>query len=284
MLTARGTPRTAPGEQVRTWNLSSLWRLPLETGAAWLKVVPPFASHEGAVLARLDPAVVPPLIAAEGPRVLLDEVPGVDQYAAPLPRLLSMVRLLVGLQVHWSSRVGSLADIDLPDWRAESFTALADDVMARAAAQLNATTRSALERLVRDLPARFAAVKACGIPDSLVHGDFHPGNFRGDGTRLVLLDWGDCGLGHPMLDQAAFLDPIDPVARGPVIEEWSRLWREAVAGSDPDAAANLLAPVAALRQAIVYQAFLDGIEPSERVYHANDPADWLTRAARLACT
>ena len=40
-------------QQVRTWNLSSLWRLPLEDGAAWLKCVPSVFAHEGAVLDRL---------------------------------------------------------------------------------------------------------------------------------------------------------------------------------------------------------------------------------------
>ena len=45
------------------------------------------------------------------------------------------------------------------------------------------------------------------------------------------------------------------------------------------AAAELLAPVAALRQALIYRTFLDGIEPDERVYHASDPGTWLRRAA-----
>ena len=49
-------------------------------------------------------------------------------------------------------------------------------------------------------------------------------------------------------------------------------------GSDPARAAALLTPVAALRQALIYQIFLDGIEPDERVYHAADPAHWLARA------
>ena len=61
--------RVGPAVQVKTWNLSSVWRLPTAAGPAWLKVVPPFFGHEDAMLSRLDPAVVPPLIAADGPRV-----------------------------------------------------------------------------------------------------------------------------------------------------------------------------------------------------------------------
>ena len=43
-------------------------------------------------------------------------------------------------------------------------------------------------------------------------------------------------------------------------------------GSDPTAATHLLAPVAALRQAVIYRGFLDHIEPSEHPDHRRDPA------------
>lgn len=42
-------------------------------------------------------------------------------------------------------------------------------------------------RLVDGLDARFVALYPCGVPDTLMHGDFHPGNFRSDGRSLVLL-------------------------------------------------------------------------------------------------
>ena len=92
----------------------------------------------------------------------------------------------------------------------------------------------------------------------------------------------DCGLGHPLLDQAAFLSSIAEQKREPVRAAWAALWRDALPGCEPDRAAELLAPVAALRQALIYRTFLDGIEPDERVYHASDPGTWLRRAAELA--
>ena len=60
------------------------------------------------------------------------------------------------------------------------------------------------------------------------------------------------------------------------------VWRRAIRESDPARAAQLLAPVAAARQAVIYRMFLDNIEPSEHVYHAGDPATWLRRTAELA--
>jgi hypothetical protein len=40
--------------------------------------------------------------------------------------------------------------------------------------------------------------------------------------------------------------------------------------------------VAAARQALIYQHFLDHIEPTERRYHEADVPDWLFRTAALA--
>ena len=277
-----GRPRSAPAEQVRTWNLSSLWRLPTGGGAAWLKVVPPFFSHEGAVLGRLDPAVVPPLLAAAGPRVLLDEVPGEDRYGACGPVLLRMVSLLVGLQAGWVHRVDELLALGVPDGRPARFAEAADATVARIGPQLDVGAWRACDALVRGLPERFAALERCGVPDTLVHGDFHPGNLRGDDEHLVLLDWGDCVVGHPLLDRAAFFERSPAPGWTEVVEHWDALWRQAVPGCDPVRAARLLEPVAALRQASVYDAFLAAIEPSERVYHAHDPSRWLASAARLA--
>lgn len=156
---------------------------------------------------------------------------------------------------------------------------MAADVVERTADQLDTGTRAALQGLLDGLPERHAAIDACGIPDTLVHGDFHPGNVRGDGDRLVILDWGDSGVGHPLLDQAAFLDRVHASDRHLIVADWSALWRTAIPGSDPDRAADLLAPVAALRQAVIYRLFLDRIEPAEQIYHDADPALWLHRAA-----
>ena len=282
VLAERGTPRTGRAEQVRTWNLSSHWRLPVGDSAAWLKVVPPFFAHESRTLALLDPAVVPPLIAGAGPRMLLEEIPGVDQHRVVGAPMLAMVRLLVGLQVEWAGRVDELLALGLPDWRPVPLAEAAAAVVARTAGELEHEVVQQLERLLKGFAQRTADVESCGIPFTLVHGDFHRGNVRGTEERLVLLDWGDCGIGHPLLDQIAFLEYLPQQEHAVVLREWSQLWRAAVPGCDPDRAARLLEPVAALRRAVVYRGFLDAIEPDERIYHASDPADWLTRTAELA--
>lgn len=59
-------------------------------------------------------------------------------------------------------------------------------------------------------------------------------------------------------------------------------WADPVPGFDADPARELLAPFAALRQAVIYQSFLENIDPSERVYHRGDVIPWPERAAALA--
>jgi hypothetical protein len=98
---------------------------------------------------------------------------------------------------------------------------------------------------------------------------------------VTLLDWSDSGIGHPLLDQPAFLSRIADADLPAVRAAWSSRWRMAVPRSDPDRAAGLLGPVAAARQAVIYRNFLDRIEPAEVPYHHRDPARWLRRAAAL---
>lgn len=281
ILAGLGRARTGPAEQVRTWNLSSLWRLPCADGAAWLKVVPPFFAHEASLLGRLRGEAVPTLLGSDGERMLLAEIAGEDRYDAPLPELLEMVDLLIDLQRQWLGRSDELLGLGLLDWRGPSLSRAIAGVVERNGPEPYPDDRSELDAFITGLPARLAAIASCGLPDGLVHGDFHPGNLRGAPGRLVLLDWGDAGVGHPLLDQAAFLTRIDGALVEAVGRHWQASWRRAVPGCDPERAAHLLAPIAAARQAVLYRHFLDNIEASEHAYHRADVPDWLGRTAGI---
>jgi hypothetical protein len=281
-LAAQGAEQRGPAQQVRTWNLSSLWRIPLESGNAWLKCVPPFFAHEGAILSALRGAPVPRLLAHQDGRILMPEIPGEDLYDAPLPILLQLISMLVELQSGWAGRVDDLLALGLPDWRFAGLADSIESVVRRNRPDLEEDERRTLDTFLVKLPQRLSALEATGIPDSLVHGDFAPGNARGDRDHLVLLDWGDCGVGNPLLDQSAFLDRVDPASVSQVLEHWNHAWRQAIPGSDPRRAGQLLTPVAAARQAVIYQGFLDRIEPSEHPYHRLDPVRWLHRVAAVS--
>jgi hypothetical protein len=280
VLASEGLVRTR-AEQVRTWNLSSLWRLEAGERAFWLKVVPPFFAHEGALLARLAGKAVPALLAHEAGRMLLPELPGDDLHGAPVAVLTRMISLAVDLQASWIGRVDELLALGAADFRAVSLPAAFGRLVEREASALAPPQRAALHEFVEQLPGRMSDIASCGIPEALVHGDLHPGNFRGSDEALALLDWGDAGAGHPLLDQAAFLQRAPRDALAGLRAHWNELWRARIPGCDPGRAARLLGPVAAARQALIYRRFLDAIEPAEHPYHRADPAGWLVRCAVL---
>lgn len=280
-MAEHGLTATAAPVQIRTWNLSSIWRLPIETGSVWLKVVPPFFAHEGVILAHLAGEAVPRLIAHEGGRLLLAETPGEDLYGAGRELQLRMIDLLLGLQAKYLDRTDALFGLGLPDWRTEPLAARISDLADRRAEEMD---KARLRAFVTALPRRVAALADCGPGDTLVHGDFHPGNFRGGPDPLILHDWGDCGIGHPLLDLSAFLTPISAADRDVARHHWRRGWLRAAPGMDFERAERLIAPVSAARRAVVYQDFLDAIEPSEHPYHAADPVFWLGEALDLADT
>jgi hypothetical protein len=165
--------------------------------------------------------------------------------------------------------------LGVPDGRAAP---LAGSIVATVAAHGSGDGR--LAALVDGLPARLAAVAGCGLPDTLLHGDLHPGNARG----RVILDWGDSCLAHPAFDILRLTDGLSEVDSAALIREWADRWRADVPGCDPERAVRLLRPVAALRGAVAYAGFLTRIEPAERPYHAADVGDCLTRAVELADT
>ncbi len=269
--------RVGPPQQVRAWNLSSLWRITTTRGVAWLKVVPPFFAHEGDVVGRV--RIGPPLLAHDGPRVLLRDIVGADLYDPSAAQIRTMIDLLVGEQARWLGRVDELLALGAPDWRRANFAELAADVVERTGPELPPVVRARAVALVAQLDERFADITACGVGDSLVHGDFHGGNARGNGDSIVILDWGDSGVGHPLFDQTALIERLPPALAHLARQTFETRWRQAVPGSEPRRAADLLEPVAALRQAVIYRHFLDNIEPAEQPFHRDDPAAWIRRAA-----
>ncbi|MFL6123125.1 phosphotransferase [Actinophytocola sp.] len=264
-------PLTGPIEQRRTWNLAGLFRLPTADGPVWLKALPPFAADEARAMAAIravDPTLVPTVLASAPGRLLLADLPGEDCWHAPVDVLANGVRRFVAAQ----------SVVDAPGLPARS--APAGDVRALLERDLG-LTRAEVAAALALLP-RWRELADCGLPDTVVHGDFHSGNWRGErGGPPVVLDFADAHLGNPVLDGLRLVDFTAPERRPAVRAVWTAAWRAARPGSDPARALVVAEPLAHLYYAVRYQEFLDGIEESERIYHRDDPASSV-RAA-LAC-
>lgn len=283
-LEERGRGPVVRAVQQRTWNLSAIWRLDTPSGPVWLKEVPRFFAHEPAVLGWIAGAgfgeLVPRFVAADRGRMLLEHIPGEDLYGAP-PGIREAIGPRVHpLQVCAADRLDTLISLGVPDLRAAPLAGRLREVVER-----YGRGDPRLARLIDGLDDRLAAVAAFGLPDTLVHGDLHPGNVRGerdgDGRDLVVIDWGDCTIGHPAFDILRLSGDVESEVAEALIAAWAARWRASAPGSDPLRAVELLRPVAALRGAAGYAAFLDQIEPAEHPYHAADVPACLAQAAEL---
>lgn len=273
-----GRPVTAVAQH-RTWNLSAIWRLDGRRGSAWLKQVPAFFRHEAAVLrwlAAATPDTAPGLLAADDTgRILLDHVPGEDRYHAEPAERAAIAVDHHAVQLRAADDAAALVAAGVPDLRGPALARWIRDRLAPYDVTVAAD-------LLAGLDDRLDAVRRCGLPDTLVHGDLHPGNVRGDGTRRTVIDWGDSFVGHPAFDILRLTETLAPAVAGPLVDAWAARWRAEVPGSDPRRAVDLLRPVAPLRMAAVYAMFLAGIEPSEHPYHRGDVPACLERAAASA--
>jgi hypothetical protein len=280
-LAAAGRPVTGPLGQRKTWNLAGLFVLPTGQGPVWLKATPAFAADEAGVIAafaRVDPGLVPTLIATGPGRMLLEHVPGQDCWDATTETITSVIGRFVAAQAALASTPGALPP-DLPDRRtpiiADQVGELLDGPLAH---DLTAEERTA----ARTLAGRWPLLASCGLPDTLVHGDFHSGNWRGNGGPPVVVDFADAHLGNPVLDGLRACDFLPAAARAATARAWTDAWAAHVPGSRPDRALAIAEPLAHLMYAVRYQEFLDGIEPSERIYHHGDPAAAIRAALRCA--
>ena len=281
-----GRPLTGPVRQRRAWNLAGLCELPTSAGPVWLKATPAFAADEAAALTAvgaIDPGLVPTVLAAGDHRFLLADVPGRDGWHPTDASIRAAMLRWVAAQAALARHPERLPAA-LPDHRG---AVPADRVAALLAGPLASTAPGGLtaaeSRAATDLLARFAALDACGLPDTVVHGDFHPGNWRClPAGPPVVLDLADAHLGNPVLDGRRLCEFLPGISRPVAARAWVAAWRAEWPDADPAGALALGEPLAHLGYAVRYQEFLDGIEATERSYHEGDPAASVREALRRA--
>ncbi|MFI6735078.1 aminoglycoside phosphotransferase family protein [Nonomuraea sp. NPDC050451] len=278
VLRTAGRPLTGPIRQRKTWNLAGLFLLPTAQGPVWLKATPHFAADEATVIgmfAALDPGLVPRIVASGPGRILLEHLPGEDCWDAPVEIIDSAVTRLVAAQ----ARLAGAIPPGLPDRRGPVVADRVRDLLAGdVGRELTAQELAEAYELVEQWPL----LAECGLPDTIVHGDFHPGNWRSDGGPPAVVDFADAHLGNPVLDGIRARDWLPPARQPAAADAWIEAWTTHVPGCDPARALAIAEPLSHLDYAVRYQEFLDGIEPSERIYHHDDPVTSIRAALRSA--
>ncbi|MBE1582498.1 aminoglycoside phosphotransferase family protein [Nonomuraea angiospora] len=275
-LRTAGRPLTGPIRQRKTWNLAGLFLLPTARGPVWLKATPHFAVEEAAVIgmfAALDPSLVPTVVASGPGRVLLEHLPGEDCWDAPVEIVDSAVTRLVAAQARLAGAIPS----GLPDRRGP---VVADRVRGLLAGDVGRELTAEELAGAYELVERWPLLAECGLPDTIVHGDFHPGNWRSDGGPPAVVDFADAHLGNPVLDGIRARDWLPADKRPAAARAWIDAWTAHVPGCEAARALAIAEPLSHLDYAVRYQEFLDGIEPSERIYHHGDPVTSIRAALR----
>ncbi|MGW1339686.1 phosphotransferase family protein [Kribbella sp. NPDC002412] len=267
-----------PGEpvQVKTWNLSCLMRF----DGAWVKATSRFASVDADIIEqvqRYDETLAPTVLGRSMANrwSLLAHAPGVDCWEPDPATVENVVSRWVAVQAQLAGELDAVrAPRMLPDSLAGQVTRLLEVV------ELPATDRADVEHLLTQLPGLIADLQTAGLPITLVHGDFHPGNWRSDGTARAIVDWADTFVGHPATDILRLLDWLPDSKRDHALDVWSATWKSRLRDADPPRALRPMTVLNHLIYAVMYQTFLDNIEPDERIYHRDDPRTELQAAVR----
>jgi len=289
---AAGRPLAGRSTQVKTWNLSCVYRLSTVDGPLWAKANAHFSGDEAECFRqvhRRDPSLAPAVLAADraGRRFLAGHAPGTDCWDAGLDTVRDVVQRWVAVQA------AIAADPPVADPPAAGIREFPPSVLlaelprllgGQAGAELDAGELAAARALVHRLPELLADLGSSGLPHTLVHGDLHPGNLRSDGTNHMIIDWAEGYLGHPAADIEKLAYWLPAEQRDAARACWIDAWQAQLPGCDPKRALEPMSVLFHLMDAVVYQRFLDGIEPTERLYHEGDPAGEVRVALRAAAS
>jgi len=275
-----GRPLTGDPRPFFLRGISALLRAPTDGPDLFLKAVfPPF--HAEPVLTRLlaerFPETVPTVVAVEpdeGWLIVEDigsawvgDVPEADRPAA----LARGARALVGLQRAMAPDDGArrtLLDAGAPH------RPLADLVASVAAAigpdgfgvGDGGIQPERARRVVEAVGAAVARVEAVGLPESVVHGDFHSGNAAIVDDRIVIIDWSDAAISNPAIDLVTWIAwsrdrqaEIDAAT-----DAWLDAWSGAVDGEALRAVVDEVLIVGAAYQIVSYDGIRRNLEPATR--------------------
>jgi hypothetical protein len=280
-LNAAGSPRTGVPVQVRSWGLSNVLRCPTAAGSVYFKAL----AHSSTIKpARADS---PPLLFAHEPRLLRhlsDERPG--QVVAPLaineerawmllpdlgPALAEQEDLAVWteaigaharLQRSYAGSPDRLLEFGCVDRRLAVLETEIDRLLGAnpLTARLDHAERDQLPARAPQLRKAITELASIGIPETLLHGDLHPGNLAVRDGRVLAFDWTDAALTHPFFDLVTFGGEQVPLSTDPRVKDaYLAEWEQYATPADLRRALALAEELGALHQTMTYLHLVDSV-------------------------
>ncbi|MFK4087134.1 phosphotransferase family protein [Kribbella sp. NPDC020789] len=293
------SPRTGRPVQVRNWGLSNVLRVPTETGAVYFKAVghsstitpirpdayPLLFVHEPHFMATLS-ADRPGAVAAP---LAIDEKRGwmlMADLGTPLAGQteidvwLDAIRSHAVLQRSYVDRPERLFEAGCVDRRLTVLESAIDDLLGQnpATEQLEPELRVQLPQRADELRAAIVELAAIGVPETLLHGDLHPGNVAiRDGVALSF-DWTDAAIGHPFLDLVTFAQDKLPISQDPrLTDAYLAEWSEYASPAGLRRALSLAEELGALHQVMTSLYLADHLHAHRGGNMINGAVWWLKK-------
>ncbi|HEY3528823.1 MAG TPA: aminoglycoside phosphotransferase family protein [Nocardioides sp.] len=275
-LAASGKSRAGETVPVKAWSLSAVLRVPSDPSSVWFKASCRHFHAEPALtrlVAEMLPEHAPTLVAGDDDRawLLLEEMPGAaaddDDEDEPSAGLgVAAARIAATLQLRSLDHLDEIEAAGVPV-RGLSETLHGFDEILVSSVELDELSREELAsaRGMRDdVHAVVEELASLGLPETLVHGDLHPGNVAHDGDSIVLYDWSDAAVSHPFLDLAHLTGRLPEEQRDAVREAYAAVWRTAYPDADIGRALELAEHVDTIYQLVTY----------EQIYRAQEDASY----------
>jgi hypothetical protein len=282
-----GRSVVAPTVVVHVGPIAVVLRFETTAGAAFLKASIPFFAREATIMAALSvrtPGWVPDVAAADPAYgTLMEEMDGHVLADAPEDTWGVGLARLAELQLAWVGRSDALLAAgaqDRPIAALERLVTELEPVHARlAAAEPGAWP--AWEAVADGLAAPCASLAASGLPDTLVHGDLHPGNIIVRDGDARLFDWSDGAVSHPFADLTCFLRRVEsPATRRRVADAYLAGWAASYGMARAERALADALVVGALYQVKTYLELVPAMDLRDRWQFEDGPWRWLRFAIR----
>jgi hypothetical protein len=290
---------TGPIEQFHAREWSTVLRVPTTRGLLYFKADAPYAVFEPALTQALDRVVsgcVPRVLAADTDRGwMLTEDGGTRMRdvmapgsACDLATWEAMVPQYAALQQASATHFDVLAASGCPDWRLAHlpalYAALVADTDALLVGQpdgLSQEEHDASRALAPEVASLCEALAAFGIPETLHHDDFHPGNVLVRDGRFIFFDWAEGALTHPFCSLMIALR-VAKIVRGcgdaalvHIRDAYLAPWARFAPLPRLVEAFALAQRLALLVRALTWRDAVGHMEPNARLEYGDSPAYWL---------
>jgi aminoglycoside phosphotransferase (APT) family kinase protein len=144
--------------------------------------------------------------------------------------------------------------------------------------QLEPAERALLPRRAEQLREAIAELAAFGVPETLLHGDLHPGNIAVRDGRVLAFDWTDAAVSHPFLDLVTFAKQHSPTSQNPRLKDaYLAEWEEYATPADLRRALSLAEELGALHQTMTSLHLRDHVSDASADAMSRGATWWLRR-------